>query len=315
MELNREHLRVIIFYNIRRGLTQQQFIDELNSIFDDEALSRTSVYRWYGEFNRGCSSLQDEFREGCPKSVVVPETIDAVRQLILQNRHVNYRKIETRLGISGTSIHSILHGHLTVKKICSLKKRLVSIGRKKCSKNAIAVLRYTSMTSWHVMNRKFTSMNPKVKSSICMGVSRWAKSNKSCCTRSTSKQMIACFFGKTVYVVIIPLEQRRTVNSEWYSTVCSPVVFQEIRKTKSRKRITLHHDMASYNTSAQTTVFLSTQNIDLMSHPPYSLDLAPNDFFIFPYVKNKMRSQRFSIPEEAVDAFRMHVLEMSQSEW
>ena len=28
-----------------------------------------------------------------------------------------------------------------------------------------------------------------------------------------------------------------------------------------------------------------------------------------------MRGQRFSAPEEAVDAFRMHVLEMPQSEW
>ena len=34
-------------------------------------------------------------------------------------------------------------------------------------------------------------------------------------TRSTSKQMIACFFGKTGHVAIVPLEQRRTVNSEW----------------------------------------------------------------------------------------------------
>ena len=33
--------------------------------------------------------------------------------------------------------------------------------------------------------------------------------------RSTSKQMIACFFGKTGHVAIVPLEQRRTVNSEW----------------------------------------------------------------------------------------------------
>ena len=70
------------------------------SIFGDEALSRTSVYRWYGEFNPGRSSLQDKFREGRPKSVVVPETIDAVRQLILQDRHVTYREIETTLGIS-----------------------------------------------------------------------------------------------------------------------------------------------------------------------------------------------------------------------
>ena len=35
-------------------------------------------------------TLQDEFREGRSKSVVVPETIDAVRQLILQDCYVTY---------------------------------------------------------------------------------------------------------------------------------------------------------------------------------------------------------------------------------
>ena len=85
--------------------------------FGDEAPLRTSVYECYGEFNRGRSSLQDEFRESRSKSIVVPETIDAVRQLILQDRHATYREIETTLGISGTSIHSIWHEHLTVKKI------------------------------------------------------------------------------------------------------------------------------------------------------------------------------------------------------
>ena len=67
MELNREHFRAIIFYNFRRGLTQQQRIDELNSIFGNETPSRTNVYPWHDEFivhNR--SSLQDKFREGRP---------------------------------------------------------------------------------------------------------------------------------------------------------------------------------------------------------------------------------------------------------
>ena len=86
MELNRKHFRAFIFYNFRRGLTQQQCIDELNSIFGGKAPSRTSVYRWYDEFNRDRSSLQDKFRKGCPKSVVVPETVDAVRHLRLQDR-------------------------------------------------------------------------------------------------------------------------------------------------------------------------------------------------------------------------------------
>ena len=84
--------------------------------------------------------------------------------------------------------------------------------------------------------------------------------------RSTSKQIIACFFGKTG-LAIIPLKQLITVNSERYATISLPVVFQEIRKPNRQRRITLHHDNVSSHTSAQTTAFLSTQNIDLMSHP------------------------------------------------
>ena len=55
-------------------------------------------------------SHQDEFRK--VRLIYVPETIDAVRKLILQDRHVIYREIETTIGISGTSIHAILHEHL-----------------------------------------------------------------------------------------------------------------------------------------------------------------------------------------------------------
>ena len=35
MELNREHFRAIIYYNIQYGLTQQQCIDVLNYIFGE----------------------------------------------------------------------------------------------------------------------------------------------------------------------------------------------------------------------------------------------------------------------------------------
>ena len=37
----------------------------------------------------------------------------------MQDRYVTYREIEEPLGISSTSIHSILHEHLAVRKICS----------------------------------------------------------------------------------------------------------------------------------------------------------------------------------------------------
>ena len=40
----------------------------------------------------------DEFRDGLPKSVVVSKTIDTVRQLILQDRHVTFRDIVAVVG-------------------------------------------------------------------------------------------------------------------------------------------------------------------------------------------------------------------------
>ena len=65
------------------------------------------------------SIVNDEVREACPKTAVMSENSNAVRELIMQDRHVTYREKKAFLGISSTSIHSILHEHLAVKKICS----------------------------------------------------------------------------------------------------------------------------------------------------------------------------------------------------
>ena len=56
------------------------------SYFNDEASQTTSIYRCYGKFNRDRSSFQVKL----PKSVVIPETINAVRQLIVRNRLMTY---------------------------------------------------------------------------------------------------------------------------------------------------------------------------------------------------------------------------------
>lgn len=50
----------------------------------------------YEEFNRDHRSQQDQFR---PNLVVAPETIDAIRKLILQDRQLTYREVETTKSI------------------------------------------------------------------------------------------------------------------------------------------------------------------------------------------------------------------------
>ena len=61
--------------------------------------------------------------------------------------------------------------------------------------------------------------------------------------------------------------------------------------------------------------FFTGQNVEFISHPLYSPDLAPNDFSLFPHIKKQMQGQRFSSLEDIVVVFKDHVLEVSQSEW
>lgn len=117
MELTHENFRAMIFYDFRRGLTQQECMDQLQSTFVDDAPSKATIYRWFNEFNRGRESLQDEYREGRPRSVVLKHNIDDVHNIIKEDRHVTYREIQSSLGISSTSVQTILHEHLGVKNM------------------------------------------------------------------------------------------------------------------------------------------------------------------------------------------------------
>ena len=41
-------------------------------------------------------------------------------------------------------------------------------------------------------------------------------------------------------------------------------------------------------------------NFELLDHPPYSPDLAPSDFFLFPRLKVALGGQRFSCNADAI---------------
>ncbi|CAH2005212.1 unnamed protein product [Acanthoscelides obtectus] len=119
MELNREHFRAIIYYNFQRQLSHQECLAELLSVFGNEAPHQSTISRWYVEFKRGRVSLSDIPGVGAPKTAVTQENVDAVRKLIIEDRHVTYREIEASLKISKTSIQKILHEELGVIKLVS----------------------------------------------------------------------------------------------------------------------------------------------------------------------------------------------------
>ncbi|UYV80187.1 hypothetical protein LAZ67_18001957, partial [Cordylochernes scorpioides] len=77
--------------------------------------------------------------------------------------------------------------------------------------------------------------------------------------------MVACNFReKSGFIDIVKLEDRKTVNIDWCTTKCLPVVFEKINQSRSRAQlrgVLLHHDNARPHTSAQPLDFLANSGI------------------------------------------------------
>jgi transposase len=78
-------------------------------------------------------------------------------------------------------------------------------------------------------------------------------------------------------------------------------VLKRLREKVRRKRPELfannswilHHDNAPAHTALSVREFLATKQITVLEHPAYSPDLAPNDFFLSPKIKEILKARYF----------------------
>ncbi|GFV81807.1 putative mariner transposase [Trichonephila clavipes] len=61
-----------------------------------------------------------------------------------------------------------------------------------------------------------------------------------------------------------------------------------------------HQDNAPAHFALSVKRFLAKHSIPVLEHPPYSPDLAPCDFYLFPKVKSALKGTRF----ESVEAVK-----------
>jgi len=55
----------------------------------------------------------------------------------------------------------------------------------------------------------------------------------------------------------------------------------------------LHHDNAPAHSTALVQAFLAERHVTQVCQPPYSSDLAPCDFWLFPELKLPLKGTRF----------------------
>jgi len=70
----------------------------------------------------------------------------------------------------------------------------------------------------------------------------------------------------------------------------------------STSPILLLHDSARPHNARASIDALETLKFEVLSHPPYSPDLAPSDFHFFPHLKSDLKGTHFTSDDEVKQA-------------
>jgi len=116
-----------------------------------------------------------------------------------------------------------------------------------------------------------------------------------------SNVMLIVFFDWKGIVRREFVPRGETVNREFYFKV-----MKRLREAVRRKRPEawtnktwmLHHDNAPAHASLLIREFLAKQDTFVVPQPPYSPDLTPADFFVFPKLKSTIKGRRFQTIEK-----------------
>ena len=101
------------------------------------------------------------------------------------------------------------------------------------------------------------------------------------------------------------------------------MVLREFRKRFRRKRPVifksgqwhLHQDNAPVHNSILITDYLTKMGINTVPHSPYSPDLAPCDFCLFPKLKEKLRGCRYETIEEMKEGVTKVIETLTQEDF
>jgi len=127
--------------------------------------------------------------------------------------------------------------------------------------------------------------------------------------------MVSVFWDSESVLLTDYLEKGKTVSCTYYAGLIHKLreVIKEKRRGKLTQGVLLHHDNAPAHTSHVTTATIHDCGFELLSHPPYSPDLAPSDFHLFRHLKESLRGRAFKEDEDVTVAVNEWIEERDQN--
>ena len=274
----------------------------LQTAFRPSCMNRASVFERNKWFKEGRESVRDDDMCRRSKEVNTPELIGQIKNFMDKDRRVSIETISAQFDVSlvGT-VHTIIREELKMRKICARfvptvlredqKERRCYDSREMVelinSDPAVLDALVTCDESW------IYGYDPDTKRQSSQWKHAGSPRPKKARQSKSSHKLLMIFFWQHWHD-LHALGSHWTVNKEYYVEV-----LREFRKRFRRNSPALlklgqwhfHQDNARVHNSILVTDYLTKMGIKTVPQPPYSPDLAPCDFWLFPKLKEKLSRQ------------------------
>jgi transposase len=109
--------------------------------------------------------------------------------------------------------------------------------------------------------------------------------------------MVTIAWNPLGFPLIVTLPNGCIFNADYYRDNILAALAQLHPENDGRKLV-IHADNARAHTAQKCRTFGGANGLRLAPHPPSSHDLAPSDFFLFGYVKERLKGMVFTSYEE-----------------
>ena len=121
---------------------------------------------------------------------------------------------------------------------------------------------------------------------------QWKRKDKKC--PCIAKRTISS--KKMLYTNQVPCPSGHTVTGRFYNNFVLKKVkefYNKKRPSKDGQESTFYMTMPPLISERLLSLFLASETVKVLNHPPYSPDLSPCDFFLFPRLKKMLSGNKY----------------------
>ena len=303
--------RYAVKFCVKLGKCASETVGMLRTAYGGSSMKKSAIYQWHKRFTGGQELASSQERSGRPSTSLTDENRNKINELVLQNRRITVRDIELQVAISHGSIITILH-ELGFSKVCARwVPRLLT--DEQCQNRVSICMQWRSRVKRegpdNFLKRLVTCdetwphhYDPETKRESAVWKHKSSpRPQKAKVVKSAGKVMHLVFFDFKGVIYDHHVPKGQTVTGNYYSSVLKKQLMPKMRKKRPELVANgwlLHQDNAPAHTSRVCQDTIAEIGVELIAHPPYSPDLAPCDFFLFPELKNHIRGRRFESDDQ-----------------